>query len=169
MMKYTIMLSFLIVSAACSRAPSQKPASGPEPAAAPPQAALPVTRLAFPDGASITVEVADTPEAREKGLMFRRAIPQEYGMLFVFPEEQMLQFWMKNTLVSLDMIWLDGERRVTGVHPDVPASREDAPEAELARRTGTGKFVLELAAGEAARRGLKPGARLEFSWKDAPL
>ncbi|MEK9143978.1 MAG: DUF192 domain-containing protein, partial [Elusimicrobiota bacterium] len=68
----------------------------------------------------------------------------------------------------LDMIWLDRERRVTGVHPEVPASREDTAEAELARRTGTGKFVLELAAGEAARRGLKPGARLEFSWRDAP-
>ena len=166
MMKYTIMLSFLIVSAACSRAPSQKPASGPEPAAAPPQAALPVTRLAFPDGASITVEVADTPGAG-KSLMFRRAIPRIRDALRLPRTDA--SFWMKNTLVSLDMIWLDGERRVTGVHPDVPASREDAPEAELARRTGTGKFVLELAAGEAARRGLKPGARLEFSWKDAPL
>ncbi len=175
MKKYTILLALLIVSTGCSRtstenpAPPAAPPSGPAaaPPRAAPQAALPTTKLAFPDGAGITVEVADTPEAREKGLMFRRSLPPDYGMLFVFPEEQMLQFWMKNTLVSLDMLWLDGGRRVTVVHPDVPASREDTPEAALARRIGTGKFVLELPAGEAARRGLRPGARLEFSWKDA--
>ena len=183
-------LSLLILSAACSRTPSEKPAPPAVPpleltAAAPraesqqrvesalpagarvPQARMPTAKLTFPDGGSITVQVADTPEAREKGLMFRRALAPDYGMLFIFPEEQMLQFWMKNTLVSLDMIWLDGERRITGVHPDVPASREDTPEAALARRTGTGKFVLELPAGQAARRGLKPGARLEFSWNEA--
>ena len=161
----------LLFVTGCSRPSSDAPSAATQdpPGARQEPAGLPTTKLAFPDGASITVEVADTPEAREKGLMFRRALSRDEGMLFVFPEEQMLQFWMKNTLVSLDMIWLDRERRVTGVHPEVPASREDTAEAELARRTGTGKFVLELAAGEAAQRGLKPGARLEFSWKDAPL
>ncbi|MEK7743369.1 MAG: DUF192 domain-containing protein, partial [Elusimicrobiota bacterium] len=140
-------LALFVVCAACSRTPTEKPAPPAVPPSQPtaaPQAGLPTAKLTFPDGTGITVEVADTPEAREKGLMFRRTLSRDQGMLFVFPEEQMLQFWMKNTLVSLDMIWLDRERRVTGVHPEVPASREDAPEAELARRTGTGKFVLEL-------------------------
>lgn len=158
----------LRVPAAASEGLAVKAGGAPAPKAAAERAqeGLPTTTLTFPGGAAITVDVADTPRTREKGLMFRRDLAPDCGMLFVFSEEQMLQFWMKDTLVSLDMVWLDGERRVTGVHPDVPASREDTPEDAVARRTGTGKFVLELPAGQAARRGLKPGARLRFSWRE---
>jgi len=150
----------LLVSACRSDAPPAPaaPVSGPGGLAQ----ALPTRRLAFPDGGAISVEVADTPEARERGLMFRTELPPEYGMLFVFAEEQVLQFWMKNTLVSLDMVFIDRSKRVTLVHENVPASARETPEDLVARRSGRGMYVLELPAGAAGRRRLKPGDVMVF-------
>ncbi|MEK7389959.1 MAG: DUF192 domain-containing protein [Elusimicrobiota bacterium] len=118
--------------------------------------------LTFPGGESITVDVVDTPATREKGLMCRRTLSKNYGMLFVFPREMALQFWMKNTLVSLDIMWIDSDRAITVIHPRLKASRLDTPESDIAAAGGRGLYVLELAAGEARRRGLKPGDRLAF-------
>lgn len=120
------------------------------------------TRLKFPDGESIIVEVASTPAQRQQGLMYRTSLAPDYGMLFVFPAEQVLPFWMRNTYVDLDMVFLDSGKRITVVHHDVPRSREDAADSEVARRTGHGRYVLELPAGQAKRRGLKRGQSLEF-------
>jgi len=89
-------------------------------------------------------------------------------MLFVFPQEQALQFWMKNTLADLDMVWISPDKKVTGIHRDVPKSRADTPDEAVARRMGTGKYVLELPAGAALRHKLKVGDNLQFEWKDPP-
>ena len=131
--------------------------------AGPAAAALPTAPLTFPDGKTITVEVAATPRDRERGLMDRVKLARDYGMLFVFPTEQPLQFWMKNTWVSLDMVFIDKALRITEVHRNVPRSFPDTPEEKLARRGGLGQYVLEVPAGAAKRRGLKKGQRLKFS------
>lgn len=126
------------------------------------QKGLPQAPLTFPDGRTIQVDVAATPLQREVGLMHRVRLPKDYGMLFVFPQEGGLQFWMKNTLVDLDMVFLDRERRITEVHRRVPRSRPDTPEDKLARRSGLAQYVLELPAGAASRHKLRRGQRLEF-------
>jgi len=137
----------------------QPPPAGP---GGGPQTGLPTAELTFPGGETIRVDVAGDALAREKGLMFRTELVPEYGMLFVFESEGPLQFWMKNTLVDLDMVFLDDEKRITVVHERVPRSRLDTPDSEVARRSGQARYVLELPAGAAARRRLKAGQTLRF-------
>ena len=131
--------------------------------AAPP---LKTARLTFPDGAAITVDVADTPATRERGLMFRKRLPRDYGMLFAFPREMPLTFWMKNTFVPLDMVFITAEKKISRVHRRVRASTAKTTDAEVARAGGVGQWVLELPAGAADRRKLELGQTLEF---DVPV
>ena len=127
-----------------------------------PQQGLAVTPLRFPDGKSIQVELAVTPDQREIGLMNRTKLPKNYGMLFVFPLEMGLEFWMKNTLVDLDMVFIDHAGLVTAVHAKVPRSAPDTPDEKLARRFGRGRYVLELPSGAASRHKVKVGQTLHF-------
>jgi uncharacterized protein len=117
-------------------------------------------KVFFPDGGSIVAELAVTNEERARGLMFRERIGSDQGMLFVFEEEGLYPFWMKNTLIPLDILWLGGDRRIVHIAADVPPCTAEpcatyGPEIPAS-------FVLELKAGEARARGLKPGDRLEF-------
>lgn len=134
----------------------------PRAAACKPQAVEKKTKLTFPGGKVIEVDVADTPATREIGLMCRKSLPKDYGMLFVFPSEMGLGFWMKNTLVSLDLLWIGADKRITTIAPRLRASRLDTPDDKVARAGGRGQYVLELPAGEAKRRKLKVGDKLEF-------
>ena len=118
--------------------------------------------LSFPDGTTIQAEVAETPGSREMGLMFRTRLDPDYGMLFIFPQSQPQMFWMKNTFVDLDMIFLDEEKRVTVVHHDVPRSSPGQSDETVARRAGVGRYVLELPSGSARKLGLKVGDTLRF-------
>lgn len=155
-------LLYLAVSIALPPAPAWP--SGPAVARldGKPQQGLPTTTLRFPDGRSMSVELAVTPEQREIGLMNRLTLPKDYGMLFVFPIEQGLEFWMKNTFVALDMVFIDRHGKVTAVHPRVPRSYPNTPDHDLARRGGLGQYVLELPAGAAKRRKLRVGQTLDF-------
>lgn len=108
--------------------------------------------------AMLTMEVADTEAKREYGLMNRFFMGRHDGMVFVFKNDTAQEFWMKNTLIPLDMVFVGRNGRVSSVAPNVPASRLDTPDAEIARRKGRAKFVLELNAGEAVHDGLAPGA-----------
>ncbi|HVE13927.1 MAG TPA: DUF192 domain-containing protein [Elusimicrobiota bacterium] len=154
----------LLLAAACKGPAPDSPAA--------PQAAAPSVvvgarlrrlPLGFPNGSRISVEVAEDERSRELGLMFRTVLEPDYGMLFVFPDEQELQFWMKNTFVDLDMLFIGADRRITVVHANVPRSRPDTSDQAVARRGGRGRYVLELAAGEAKRRGLRAGDLLDFA------
>ncbi|MEE8425184.1 MAG: DUF192 domain-containing protein [Elusimicrobiota bacterium] len=123
---------------------------------------LPLGTVSLPDGRRITVELAATNATRNRGLMFRESLPDDYGMLFVFGGERSHSFWMKNTLMNLDMIFIGKDRRITVIHRDVPRSTLETPEDKVAKRTGFGRFVLELPAGASRRYGLKKGQRLGF-------
>ena len=138
------------------------PASSGPGAECPRQAIAETVDIALPSGARVRAELADEPREREIGLMCRTGLAPEAGMLFGFDREMPLQFWMKRTLIPLDMVWLDKDKRVTGVAANVPASRVDTPDERVARAEGRGQWVLELAAGEAARLGLKKGDKLRF-------
>jgi hypothetical protein len=120
------------------------------------------TVLAFPDGKKIGIDLVDTPATRETGLMCVRKMPRSYGMLFVFSQDMYLNFWMKNTLVPLDILWIGPDKKITEIHEKLPASTVDTPDEKIATAGGRGQFVLELASGEASRRKLKIGDRLKF-------
>ncbi|NHB76724.1 DUF192 domain-containing protein [Rhodobacter calidifons] len=104
---------------------------------------------------SFAVEVADDPAERAQGLMFRESLPLSQGMLFVYETPGRPAFWMKNTLIALDMIFADRTGTVTRVHADA------VPGDLTAIDGGPGvMFVLEINGGLAARLGIGPGATL---------
>ncbi len=104
---------------------------------------------------SFAVELADSPEERSRGLMFRSEMAPDAGMLFVYESPRRASFWMKNTLIPLDMIFADATGRVTRVHSNaVPGDLTPID-------GGTGVvFVLEVNGGLAARLGISAGASL---------
>jgi uncharacterized membrane protein (UPF0127 family) len=122
-------------------------------------------KVFFPGGQSVTAELAVTDEERARGLMFRDKVPPEQGMLFVFEEESLHSFWMKNTLIFLDMLWLGRDRRIIHIARNVPpCAAEPCP---TYGPTTPALFVLELKAGQVDVLGLKLHDRLEFvlpSW-----
>ena len=104
----------------------------------------------------VQVELADTPEKRERGLMFRKELPDDRGMLFVFEQEGEHTFWMKNTLIPLDMIVVDGEGRITGFV-------ERARPLDLRGRSGgPARYVLEVPGGWVAAHGVRVGDRMRI-------
>ena len=122
-------------------------------------------KVFFAGGRSVTAELAATDEERARGLMFRDNVLPGQGMLFVFEEEGLHSFWMKNTLVSLDMLWLGSDKKIIHIAKSVPPCAAEpcptyGPETPAL-------FVLELKAGQADALGLKLQDRLEFvlpSW-----
>lgn len=115
------------------------------------------------DGASHTfaVEVAATEDTRRRGLMLRKTLAADAGMLFDFGRERRIAMWMKDTPLPLDMLFADARGRVLRVVADTePFSLEVIPSGRPAR------YVLELNAGTAAARGITPGARLVVSDPD---
>jgi uncharacterized membrane protein (UPF0127 family) len=120
------------------------------------------TALAFPDGRKIRIDLVDTPMTREVGLMCVTKMPRSYGMMFVFPQDMYLNFWMKNTLVPLDILWIGPDKRITEIHEKLRESTVDTPDDKIVTAGGRGQFVLELASGEASRRKLKVGDHLKF-------
>ena len=116
--------------------------------------------VVLPDGARIAVEVVSDPETRAQGLMFRSSLGRDHGMLFVFPVTEVYPFWMKNTLIPLDIIWIDEARKIVHIAHDMPPCRADPC---LSHSPGVkARYVLELAAGEARARGLREGDGLRF-------
>lgn len=104
------------------------------------------------------VEIADTPEKHALGLMYRRALKSDFGMLFVFAEEEVRSFWMKNTLVALDMIFMNSAGQVIAMHESAPPCTADpCPnyESDLPAR-----YVLEVAGGTAKRLKLQVGDKI---------
>jgi uncharacterized membrane protein (UPF0127 family) len=102
-----------------------------------------------------TVEVADEAAERSQGLMFREKMATSAGMLFVYEQPVHAKFWMKNTLIPLDMIFVDAAGRVTRVHPNA------VPHDETPIDGGEGvSFVLEINGGLAQRMGIVEGAEM---------
>ena len=122
---------------------------------------VPCVTIVSPEGktlASVSVEVADTNDKRELGLMYRTHLDDNAGMIFVFPQEQQLVFWMKNTKIPLDMIFAERGGHVLGtVANAVPYSEQNVGVRGLAL------YVLEVNGGFAAKHSIVPGDRLEFT------
>ena len=178
---HRVMVSLLTISAACGSAPA--PERGPErpraaagrtpsPGAADPgedaevapehaeEMGYPARVVLEPEGGrsvEVRVQLALTDPQRSRGLMHRRHLPEDAGMLFVFDRMEHQSFWMENTYIPLDIVFIDDQLRVVGVvHGAEPLTR-DAREVE-----GASQYVLEVNAGFASRHDIRAGTPVRF-------
>ena len=121
-------------------------------------------RAFLPNGKAVIAELAVTPKEREKGLMFRDYLGSDQGMLFIFEEEDFYSFWMKNTLIPLDIIWLNSHRQVVHIERNVPPCPGDPCPSYVPRYPA--KYVLELKAGQADENGLRLFDQVSFVLPD---
>jgi uncharacterized membrane protein (UPF0127 family) len=142
---------FFLLLTACGATP--KPAHQATPAPAGPGVIL-------PSGSTYSLEVARTPEEQAQGLMFRESLPEKTGMLFPFGDKAIHHFWMKNTMIPLDMVWMDAGGKVLFVSADTPPCKADpcpsyGPDTPAAS-------VLEIAGGMAKKERVTIGSLIKF-------
>jgi len=126
----------------------------------PAAAADPAVTIIYPTGARALAELADTPQKRARGLMFREQLAPDAGMLFRFEDAGEWSFWMKNTKVALDILWIGPDKRIVYIEENVPPCRQDpCPEY---KPSAAALYVLELPAGSVKREKLAKGMQLAF-------
>lgn len=118
------------------------------------------TKIYFPDGFSATAELAVTDDERAQGLMFREGIKEDQAMLFIFEEEDIHSFWMKNMRFAIDILWLDSQKRIVHIENQVPPCTKDPCPSYVPAAAAA--FVVELRAGFAESHRLRPYDRIEF-------
>ncbi|HOI97814.1 MAG TPA: DUF192 domain-containing protein [Candidatus Pacearchaeota archaeon] len=114
------------------------------------------------NGFCYEIEIAKTPADRARGLMFRESLGENEGMLFVFDREEKHSFWMKNTLMSLDIVWMDAVGEIVGISENTaPCAVDPCPSYVPG---GMAKYVLEIVAGQVQKIGARIGDRaiIEF-------
>ncbi len=127
-------------------------------AAQPPLPKIKVTLIVGRDKRRYDAELARTPAQQSAGLMFRRSMARDQGMIFPFATPQPVSFWMENTILPLDIVFIGPDRRILNIAADAkPFSKNFVYSA------GPTAAVLELNAGEAARIGLRPGDKVEYT------
>ena len=107
-------------------------------------------------GVTVTAEIADTPALRERGLMGRDSLPENHGMLFVYPDERDLSFWMRSTPLALDIAFVDRRGTIVNIETMQPNDDENTFSSRPAM------YALEMEAGWFEANGVEPGARVEF-------
>jgi len=151
--RVTAALALAVSLLACAGQPAE--------AARPP---APTVVVETPQGRHVvTVELARTDAEHERGLMYRKELAEDAGMLFVFPDSAPRTFWMRNTLIPLDLLFIDEAGVVAGI------VRDAEPLTLTPRSPGPGvsaRYVLEVRGGWAARHGVTPGARVRL--EDVP-
>jgi hypothetical protein len=127
-------------------------------AASPTAATSPTVTL---HGHAFTVEIAATPAEQEHGLMDRTSMTADHGMLFMFPDSQPRTFWMKNTLIPLDMLFFDANRHLVAIQANAQPCKADP--CQLYPSNTPARYVLEINAGTAAKLGARRGDVITFS------
>lgn len=115
---------------------------------------LPVGELPIA-GKILTVEIAATPDTMARGLMFREYLPEDHAMLFVWPQDQVVGMWMKNTLIPLSVAFIDRDFRVRNISDMEPHSLRVHPSR------GPVRYALEVNRGWFERHGIRTGSRIE--------
>lgn len=127
------------------------------------------TVIVHTPNADLHLEVAQTQAQRERGLMNRNALAPRTGMIFVFDQDAPVEFWMKDTLVPLDMIFLSADGTVRRIYSNVAVVDPKLPDERIPHEAGSAKYVIELAAGEAVEDGIVAGIRLGVRDVPPPL
>ena len=112
------------------------------------------------EGKTVLVEVADSPKKQALGLMYRKKLDKDEGMLFIFADERAHSFWMKNTLITLDMIWLNSKKEVVHIEHSAPPCKESPCLTYSSQFPAM--YVLELNGGWAIENDLGLGDTLAF-------
>ena len=107
--------------------------------------------------AHFVLEVADTPELREKGLMYRTSMSEQEGMVFVYNDQSLRTFWMKNTYISLDMVFIDTHKKIVGILENVPVMNEDPRSVDK-----PAQYIVELVAGTSKKNNISVGDIFQF-------
>jgi uncharacterized membrane protein (UPF0127 family) len=173
--RFSLFAAAALALVACeSQSKPPPPAPVPAPAPAPPPAPitditaqnyvmpkLPRGRVTLTDAFGgkhpVDVEVAYTRDQRTRGLMWRTELPEGTGMLFIFNGDQYLSFWMKNTLIPLDMVFIKSDLSIVGI-----VERAE-PKTLTSRNPGADSmYVLEIPSGWAQKIGLKPGLKVKI-------
>jgi uncharacterized protein len=126
----------------------------------------PTATVTFARGVQVHAEIVDTPETVERGLMYRGSLGSHEGMLFVFEETGFYPFWMKNTLIPLDIIWIDEGWRIVSIAESVPPCRADP--CPTYPPAGNARFVVEVPAGFARTNGVRRGDHLTVTGLRTP-
>ncbi|HEY4118295.1 MAG TPA: DUF192 domain-containing protein, partial [Byssovorax sp.] len=106
---------------------------------------------------TVNVEVTENDHDRQRGLMFRRSMPEDHGMIFLFPTKEDHSFWMHNTCIPLDMLYIDDDGLVVGIEENTPTMSDDTFSVGC-----SSKYVLELNAGWCRRHGVVAGQKVRF-------
>jgi uncharacterized membrane protein (UPF0127 family) len=118
---------------------------------------IPVSIASAGGEVTFQAEIADTPEERNRGLMFRESMGDREGMLFLFHDEQPRSFWMRNTLIPLDMIFVRTDRTILGIVENAEPKTETSRAVE-----GASQFVLEINGGLSQQLGIAAGQTVTF-------
>lgn len=138
--------------------PSPDPRCPADTAVAPPTLAMGAVAFQGGDKLRVKVEVARRDEDRQRGLMFRQAMPADQGMIFVFDgPEKNHQFWMHNTCIPLDMLFIAADGTIVGLEENVPTMDDSTFEVGC-----PSAYVLELNAGAARKHGIAAGQKVEL-------
>lgn len=122
-----------------------------------------VAFITLPNGNVIKAELAQTPAERERGLMNRKSLADDEGMLFVFEDQNFRMFWMKDTFIDLDFLFISSDKTINNIYENVPRSYSYTPDEEVARTFGIAQYILEIPAGQIKEQNLKIGDKLEFT------
>ncbi len=116
------------------------------------------------DTAIVWVDIADKDQTRAQGLMYRREMPDDEGMLFVFPQPDKQSFWMKNTYLPLDIAFVDEQLRITDIHQMKPMGDSNEPDDKLPRYESSKPvpYAIELNQGWFKKKGIAVGAKISF-------
>lgn len=112
------------------------------------------SNICFQSSSCFDIEIAQTPETRSQGLMFRESLPQNQGMLFIFPKSEIYSFWMKNTLIPLDIIWISENLEIIDITTLSPCIEDPCPSYTPKAQA---KYVLEINANLAQQQNIKIG------------
>lgn len=160
-MRYAAVIVMMVMTSGCAQpsAPTQPDMTQPSTPAASAEAAT-GPRVIFPDGFVVRVEIAADDHTRAEGLMWRDQLRPGTGMLFLYSEDGEYSFWMKNTKIPLDMVWIDSNYRVAAVKFHVPPCViENCPSYSP---NASSRYILEVAGGVAEAHGIKVGDQLRF-------
>jgi uncharacterized membrane protein (UPF0127 family) len=124
---------------------------------------LNLSQVTFPNGVEINAETMRNEAELMRGLMFRESLAPNRGMLFIHPAENTFRYWMYQTKIPLDLIWMDHDRRIVEMSLDTPPCRSvSATACPNYGGNFKSKYVLEVNAGIARKNGLKTGDTLDF-------
>lgn len=158
---YSLLLPALLVFPACS---SQSAENTPAPAATQPAVhpvsgleVIPLSITTLGKTHAFRVEVARSPQEQSRGLMFRTEMGPDEGMLFPYDQPRMLSFWMRNTVLSLDLVFIDAEHRIINIAENAVPYSEQSIVSEA-----PGIAVLELNGGRARELGIVAGSKVDW-------